>query len=231
MNDQTAFILMIAGTAIGVIGGLWLLVRAFGVSTVWGLVSLLIPGAAFLFALFHLRKAAAPMLVMLFGIAISAVPPVANIINPPPIQDTAVVEQKTVEVNGANTTETRLTLTGAKREEYAQLATNRNVAVLQWANPDVTDGDVAALKGMDSLRELDLNGTQITDQSLAIIVALPNLEVLRIARTKVSKAAVENTLFVEAKKLKEADVRGLNVAGKRAREWIDADKANRKCLY
>src|SRR5437764_486641 len=60
------------------------------------------------------------------------------------------------------------------------------VVVLQMANADVNDETLMFLRGMNQLRELDLNGTQVTDAGLPLLAALPQLKELRLARTKIS---------------------------------------------
>ena len=59
-----------------------------------------------------------------------------------------------------------LTLTGWDRKDYAVLRLEPDIALLQMANPDVTDETLESLKEMNTLQELDLNGTQVTDAGL-----------------------------------------------------------------
>ena len=56
------------------------------------------------------------------------------------------------------------------------------MAVLQMANPDVTDQSLESLREMKALRELDLNGSQVTDAGLEILKELPALASLRLAQ-------------------------------------------------
>src|SRR5262245_54824483 len=92
ITEQTALVLMVCGAAMMLIGFLWLVVRAFGVSTGWGIATLLLPPVGLIFMVVHLKKAAWPVSVMLVGTALGAAPPVANLVNPPKIQDTGITQ-------------------------------------------------------------------------------------------------------------------------------------------
>jgi len=223
--DQMAFIVMIVGYGVLVIGYLWLVVRAFQQHILWGIGSLLfLPGL--LFALLNLRRVLAPVGVMFLGMTIVVAPIVLNLVVPAKPQDTAEVERKEVEQNGQIVFEERITLTGAKREEYAKLA-GKKFAVVQWANADVTDDDAAALKGMDTLREVDLNSSQITDKTLVMLAEIPSLQVLKIANTKASAEGVQKFLL-PLSNLLELDVRGLKLTRKDLQEWKAKNANERK---
>ncbi len=229
-NDLYMLIPMGIGALLMVIAHLWLVVRAFGVSTVWGLVTLLIPGVSILFFLFHFRCAIAPFLLGLFGAVLCGGPVVYSIINPPKIQDTIAVQQKTVtdQATGEKSVEEAVTLTGAKREEYAKLKTSKNWSVIQWANKDVTDKDTEMLHGMENVRELDLSDTDITDEALHVLEDMPKLAVLKLARTKITEAAF-NEHIKPIESLMELDVRGTKIPGKLIRDW-KAAKEGRKAI-
>ena len=79
-----------------------------------------------------------------------------------------------------------ITLTGWDRKDYGFLGSKRDVVVLQMANPDVTDQTLEHLKGMNRLKELDLNNTQVTDAGLKVLSDLPALATLRLKNTKVT---------------------------------------------
>jgi hypothetical protein len=228
--DYVFLALLVLGSLLMVIGSIWLLVRAFLTSWVWGLVVLLVPILGHLIFFFaHFKKALLPTLITLFGMALCATP-VYNLLNPPPIQTTGQEEQKQIkDQTGEVKTETRITLTGAKREEYSKLWKQDKYAVIQWANKDVTDEDTASLEAMKQLREIDLNDTQITDKTLQLLGELKTLEIVRIARTKATPEGVEKFLM-SLPKLTELDVRGLKVPGKALRDWKAKDQENRKFL-
>jgi hypothetical protein len=67
------------------------------------------------------------------------------------------------EVNG----EIHVTITGIPNYDYAKLTRFQDAAVLQMANPDVTDETLKMLRDFKLLKELDLNDTAITDTGLA----------------------------------------------------------------
>ena len=90
-----------------------------------------------------------------------------------------------------------ITLTGWDRKDYALLGSKHDVAVLQMANPDVTDQTLEHLKGMNRLKELDLNDTQVTDSGLKILRDLPALASLRLKNTKVTDQGFQESLADE----------------------------------
>jgi hypothetical protein len=227
--DYTFAALLAVGMLLIVVGGIWLLVRAFQQSVVWGLLCLLVPGAAIVFFFVHFNKAFLPTGIALLGLLFCA-SPAYNLLNPPPIQDTAQEEQKKVkDPTGEVKTETRITLTGAKREEYAKLWKQDTYAVIQWANEDVSDDDTVKLEGMKQLREIDLNSSKITNKTLEVLGELKTLEIIRIANTKATPEGVEK-LLLNLPNLKELDARGLKVPGKVLRDWKAKDQQNRKFL-
>jgi hypothetical protein len=74
------------------------------------------------------------------------------------------------------------------------------------------------LKGMDHLAMLDLNGTQISDEGLAVVAALPQLNTLRIARTKITDEGFRKSLFSK-NSLLHLDLTGTEIKGKTKRDW------------
>ena len=69
--------------------------------------------------------------------------------------------------------EKHLTLTGSDPKTNPDLTHKQDLGVLQMANPNVNDQSLESLKGMNLLRELDLNGSQVTDAGLEILKDLP----------------------------------------------------------
>jgi hypothetical protein len=226
MDSEVAqFGLMAVGAVVSLVGAVWLVVRAWQVHWAWGLGSLLVPLVAPVFVLLHFRRSLGPVLVMLLGGALAATPTVVNLVRGPQIQTTAQTEQKEVQRDGQTVVEERLTLTGAKREEYEKLR-GRKFAVVQWANADVTDADAELLRGMDSLREVDLSSTQITDTTLELLAGLPNLEVVKVKDTKATAEGVRKHLLA-LPKLRQLDTRGLNVPPQVLQDWKGEDKGKR----
>jgi hypothetical protein len=217
LDEQTGFAIAAAGVLIAAIGALWLLVRGFRQSVWWGLALLLVPLSPLVFLIVHFRKAIGPFLVMILGGLIGATPLMINIISGDRIVTDAMIETKPGTTGDAG--ETLITLTGAKPEEYAKLTANtKNLAVVQWANPDVHDGNIANLEGLNALRELDLNGTQLSDVGLKTLAKLPKLQSLRIARTKITDAGFKE-LLLPLETLDELDLTGTAVTAATAREW------------
>jgi hypothetical protein len=123
--------------------------------------------------------------------------------------------------------ELRITLTGLKDFDYATLKEKPQTVVLQMANADVDDQTLEHLKGMAQLRELDLNGTRVTDRGLAVIATLPVLKTLRVARTKISDEGFRTHLFAK-ESLERLDLTSTEVKGKTKREWKKQRPAERE---
>jgi Ran GTPase-activating protein (RanGAP) involved in mRNA processing and transport len=96
------------------------------------------------------------------------------------------------------------------------------------ANPDVTDETLESLTGMKALRELDLNGTQVTDAGLKILNELPSLARLRLARTKISDRGFHEALSAKDS-LMQLDLSGTPVSREVTKAWRDA-KSGRRVL-
>lgn len=195
------------GAAVLVVGVVWLLLVAFKTG--------------------FLKKALLPVLVVLFGVAIALFVPAKGLFFPKPIQTTGVTEKKT---DAQGNVEERLTLTGAKPEEYVKLKSAK-YAVVQWANADVTDDDAAALTAQTELRELDLSNSQVSDATLEKLVASPKLTKLFASKTKMTADGVKKHVLDNPDcKLTEIDFRGLTPPVKSAdlRAWKEKDKDNRR---
>ena len=221
MPEQYAFLLLLAGVALGAWGFLWLVVAAFRQRVVWGLAVLLLPPLALPFLLTHFRKAAKPLGVILAGALVVGTTYAVNYYyahHP----DLGPREKR---VDG----ELHITLTGWDRTDYAVLETKPDTVVLQMANADVTDQDLEHLKGMRRLRELDLNDTQVTDAGLATVSELPQLQVLRLRKTRVTDQGFRDHLGSKDSLL-ELDLRETAVASISLREWKAKDKERRKYL-
>ena len=118
------------------------------------------------------------------------------------------------EING----EVHVTLTGIPNYEYAKLARFQEAAVLQMANPDVTDETLKLLRGFTQLTELDLNDTAITDTGLAELQHCPRLETLRLKNTRITDAGFRAHLL-DRDGLREIDVRETEVKSRTLRDW------------
>ncbi len=218
-NEETAIIVIAAGAAIALLGELWLIVRGFRVSALWGFVAA-IPGLNLLFVYRYFRRAWLPLLLILTGVAIAATPIVATRFFSVKID----LGERDKLVDG----ERHVTLTGWDRTDYSLVASMTDVVVLRMGNPDVTDAALENISELKQLRELNLNDSQITDAAVDRIQKLPNLEAVRVARTKLTPAGIEKLLTLP--KLKNIDVTGLNVPAKLLRNWKNANPQTREYL-
>lgn len=215
---------LFAGALLVIIGGIWLIVRAFQEHVGWGLGVLffsIIAAPAFL--ILHFRQAWLPALILAVGglaMSMAFFAPVAHL-----HWYGLAAWEKTV--NG----EVHLTLTGWNKpdSDYAKLEKRDDIVVLQMANEDVTDETLHYLKNLSKLREPDLERAQITDEGLKFIKELPALEDLRLRKTKITDAGFR-THLLPLPRLKNLDVRDTAVTSKTMREWKKADPENRKYL-
>jgi hypothetical protein len=210
MLEEYALYVIALGALLGVLGFVWLIVRAFRQRVLWGIGLILFPPLGLVFIWRHFGKAVGPVLMLVLA-GVVAVAPYAVSFYERHFVPLQPYEQL---VDG----ELRITLTGLKDFDYATLRQKPQAVVLQMANPDVDDRTLENLKGMDRLGELDLSGTQITDEGLAIVAALPQLKKLRIARTKITDEGFRKHLFSK-ESLVHLDLTSTEVKGKTKREW------------
>jgi hypothetical protein len=221
MLEEYAFFVLVAGLVVGIAGWVWLMIVAFKVDKPWGYGVLLpILPAVVVFVLAHFRRARAPLALLLFAGMLLGAPYAANYYN----EKFMRLGPREKIVNG----ESHFTLTGWDGSDYSFLESKRGTVVLQMANPNVTDETLNYLRGMDRLRELDLNDTQVTDEGLAVVAELPRLEQLRLARTNITDAGFQKYLGAKESLLK-VDLTGTDVKGKTKRDWKKA-KADREYL-
>lgn len=216
--------LLLGGALVLAIGGVWLIVRAFGEHVLWGLALLfafVLACPAFL--CLHFRKAWLPTLLIVAGGLSMGLAFAAPILH---LKWYGLGEWEKM-VDG----EVHLTLTGWNKpdSDYGKLATRDDIVVLQMANADVTDDTLVHLKNLTRLRELDLERTQITDEGLKRLKELPALEDLRLRKTKITDAGFREHLL-PLPGLKNVDVRDTEVTAKTMREWKKADPDHRKYL-
>lgn len=202
-------------------GWIWLTIRAFGERFWWGLGTLVFAPIGAVFACFHWKRASQPVFLIVIGfVAVIGTYTVSRVLANH--VDLGKWERR---VEG----EIHLTLTGWDRKDYSFLKTRRDIVVLQMANSDVTDEVVAQLEGSKMLKEIDLNDTAITDKSLPILAAIPNLRTLRLRGTKITEEGFREYLLGK-ESLKELDLRETGVASKTAREWKKVDVESRSYL-
>lgn len=202
-------------------GWIWLTIRAFGEKFWWGLGTLLFAPIGAIFACFHWKRASQPVFLMLIGfVAVIGTYTVSRV-----LANHVDLGQWEKRVEG----EIHLTLTGWDRKDYSFLKSRRDIVVLQMANSDVTDEVVAQLEGSQMLKEIDLNDTRVTDKSLPILAAIPNLRSLRLRGTKITDEAFREHLL-RKESLKELDLRETDIASKTAREWKKLNAESRSYL-
>ena len=166
----------------------------------------------------HWRKGLLPLGLIGLGLVITGFPPVYRLLVP---IDLGPLEKL---VEG----ERHITLTGWDRKDYALLGSKHDVVVLQMANPDVTDQTLENLKGMSTLKELDLDNTQVTDAGLKVLKDLPALKVLRLKNTKISNQGFQDALAGKDT-LMQLDLRGTQVSRETVQTWQKA-KGGRRAM-
>jgi hypothetical protein len=216
MIESYAWYIELGGLVLIVAGWLWMLTRSFQRRVWWGMGNLILPPLAVIFGLLHWRKGRAPLALILIGFVIAAFPPVYSLLVPIDLGPRETMVDR----------ERHITLTGWDREDYAFLGTKRDVVVLQMANPDVTDWTLIYLKGMNALKELDLNNTQVTDAGLKILKDLPALKALRLKNTKITDQGFQDTLGAKDS-LMELDLRGTGVKPETVQTWKKSKQGRR----
>lgn len=213
MLEQYGFFMLVAAGVLGVIGWIWLVVRAFRQRLRWGLSVLFIPPVAILFVGLYYRKTIGPLILLLVALLLGATPYGLS------YYERHFVPLKPFEqvVDG----ERRITLTGLQNFDYATLKESPDIVVLQMANPDVNDATLEYLQGMSRLRKLDVADSQITDHGLRLLITLPRLEELYLGRTKITDAGFQEHLSPK-ESLMKLDLTGTQVKGKTKRDWKKA---------
>jgi hypothetical protein len=213
MFEQYATLAFAAGLLLIAIAVVWLIVRTFRQRPLLGLGSILFPPALIPFAIRNRQALKVPLRLLLLGgvLAGGALTAGRMVGRFPPLGE----REKMVD--------------GWDRKDYALLREKTDATVVQMANLDVTDETVELLREFKKLRELDLNGSQLTDAGLAKVAALPALEILRIRATRVSDEGFQRYLFPKST-LHELDARETAISPKTLREWKNQDSERRKYL-
>ncbi len=209
--EQIAAISLAAGMVCLMIAAVWIWIAAWRVNWKWGLGLTLFAPAAIVFVPRHFRRIRIPIWLLVLGGLLIGIPFGVNAI--------AGIDLGPRErmVDGQR----HITLTGWDRHDYSILKLRPDVAVLQMANPDVTDETLNHVRGFAQLQELDLNDTQITDAGLVVLSGLPVLKTLRLRGTKITDDGFRRSL-IGKDTLLELDVRDTAVASKTMREWKKA---------
>jgi len=213
MTDYLGLILQVVGFTLAAAGYVWLLHRAFEANQLWGTLIFFLPPLALVYLLVSLRHTWGPLLVLLLGAAVIAVPHGIKYYQ----REFVDLGERLRDVEG----EQHVTLTGWDKKDYELLERLPDTVVLQMANPDVTDETLKYLRGMGRLQELDLNDTQVTDAGLKQIAQLPKLQRLRLRNTRITDAGFRESLM-PLSLLRSVDVTGTAVKSSTLREWKKA---------
>jgi len=184
MSDSALEFILYAGIILAAFGLIWLLATAFQRSVKRGIAVTLIPPLA----LWHLRnawpKTRGPALLTTIGVGAALFPLAYTRLWPIDLGERVRI------VEG----EKHVTLTGWDRPNYAAIAQHPDCIVLQIANADVDDAALKHVAKLESLKELDLDGTAISDKGLQSLKPLVKLERLRIARTRISDTGFRESI-------------------------------------
>ena len=221
MFEKYATLAFVAGLLLIGVAVIWLIARTIRQRPLLGLGSIVFPPALIPFAIRNRQTLKIPLWLMLLGAVLAGGALTAGRLvgRFPPLGEREKL------VDG----ERHLTLTGWDRKDYELLRQKTDTTVLQMANLDVTDETVELLQEFKKLRELDLNGSQLTDTGLAKVAALPALEILRIRATRVSDEGFQRYLFPKPT-LHQLDARETAISPKTLREWKNQDSERRMYL-
>jgi hypothetical protein len=219
--EAYGFWFLIAGGIAIAVAWAWLLARAFRTSWPWGIGCSLFPPALLPFAVVERRRLHWPLLLLAGGVCVVASTYGVNYY----VSHHVSLGPREKLVDGA----VHVTLTGWDGHDYSILESRPQTAVLQMANPDVTDETLRHLRGLTELVSLDLNDTQITDAGLPLLSQLPKLETLRLRGTKITDNGFREFLAGKPT-LREVDLRGTQVSGQTLRDWKTIDREHRKFL-
>jgi len=184
MSDFALELVLYGGIATIAVGLLWLLATAYRTSLRRGLAVTLVPPLA----LWQIGKAWPrtrwPALLLAAGISAAVFPLAYTRLRPIDLGERVRI------IDG----EKHVTLTGWDRKDYGAIRQHPDTVVLQMANADVNDDTLRTVATLESLRELDLDGTAITDAGLKPLARLTKLERLRIARTAITDAGFRESI-------------------------------------
>jgi len=221
LNIRLSVPLLIAGLILAVSAFIWLYVRA---ARAWGWW-MLFPPAVLAYPVAAPRRAAGPLALLAAGLLLAATPSAIARLFP---IDLGPYERL---VDG----ERHLTLTGwdpasvgLESVGYQLLGQKTDAAVLQMANPDVTDATLAFLRGFDRLKTLDVANSGVTDNGLAEIARLKSLETLYLNNTAVTSDGVTRWL-TDHPTLRVIWLRGTAVS-KEAADAVKAGKPGRRVV-
>ncbi len=222
MSEVVGVGLLFGGLFLLVVGLLWLIIQAYRSSGILLAVLLVLttPLGPLIYGLIHFRKSMRPLLLILAGLFVGAVPFAFS----HGLELLMGLGERERILAG----ERHLVLTGWDRPDYSILSSRSDVVVLEMGNPNVNDETLKLLLPLTKLRELTLNDSVISDEGLKLLRQLPALESLRVARTKITKEGVSDFLTDPPAKLKELDVSGNSIPASALRKWKNQEPETRR---
>ena len=222
MSEVVGVGLLFGGLLLLLVGLLWLIAQAYRSRGIFlaALLVLTTPVGPLLYGLIHFSKSLKPLIVILAGLLIGAAPFAFS----HGLELLMGLGERERLIAG----ERHLVLTGWDRPDYSILSSRVDVVVLEMANPDVDDETLKLLLPLTKLRELTLNDSLISDEGLNFLRQLPDLESLRVARTKISKDGVVEFLADPPARLKELDVSGNSIPASALRKWKNQEPEIRR---
>lgn len=222
MSEVVGVYLLLSGVAVLLLGLCWLILQSYRKHGWWMATLLLLtsPVGPMLFGLINFRRAKVPLILILLGLTIGAMPFAYShgfeLIFGLGERDRMVAGERF------------LTLTGWDRPNYSLLASRTDTVVLELGNADVNDETLELLLPMTQLKELTLSDSLVTDAAFTVFKKLPSLEKLRLQRTKISKKGLAEFLDAPPGMLKEIDVSGNSIPASALRKWKNQDSENRR---
>lgn len=222
MSEVVGVGLLFGGLLLLIVGLLWLIAQAYRSSGFFlaALLTLTVPAGPLIYGLIHFRKSLKPLVLILAGVLIGAVPFALS----HGLELLVGLGERERLIAG----ERHLVLTGWDRPNYSILNSRADVVVLEMGNPDVSDETLKLLQPLTKLRELTLNDSVITDEGLKFLRQLPALESLRVARTKITKDGVVEFLADPPARLRELDVSGNSIPASALRKWKNEEPEIRR---
>lgn len=184
------------------------------------LVIFFTPVAQIAYGLIHFRTARKPMVLLLSGMCVGAVPFAYS----HGFELIFGLGERERIIDG----ERHLVLTGWDRPDYSILQIRTDTVVLELANANVTDATLELLLPFKRLKELTLNDSAVTDAGLNTLRQLPALQRLRLARTKITAEGLKDFLAAAPKELIEIDVSGNSIPTSILRKWKNLDSEHRR---
>ena len=184
------------------------------------LVMFFTPAGQITYGVLHFRKAKSPLLLLLAGMCLGAVPFAFS----HGFELIFGLGERERIIDG----ERHLVLTGWDRQDYSILQIRTDTAVLELANSNVTDATLELLLPFVKLKELTLNDSSVTDEGLKTLSQLPVLQRLRLARTKITPEGLSEFLAAAPPQLLELDVSGNSIPASMLRKWKNHDPEHRR---